>query len=84
VAAVAASNSGSPTTPGVDSDTEQWLASLAKRAAEREDDTDASESLAKLSQLTKQNIQVGSIKWHGCEFHHWPNLYCVMEIQVSG
>ena len=42
---------------GVDSETEQWLASLAKRAAEREDACEASESLTRLSQLTKQNIQ---------------------------
>ena len=44
-----------------DNDTEQWLASLAKRAAAREDATaagvDVTESLTRLSELTKQNIQ---------------------------
>ena len=43
------------------SDTEQWLASLAKRAATRQDATaagsDVTDSLNRLSQLTKQNIQ---------------------------
>ncbi|KAK7494825.1 hypothetical protein BaRGS_00013952, partial [Batillaria attramentaria] len=41
-------------------DTEEWLASLAKRAAAREDaargGVDVTESLTRLSQLTKQNI----------------------------
>ncbi|KAL8566958.1 hypothetical protein ACOMHN_059758 [Nucella lapillus] len=43
------------------SDTEQWLASLAQRAAAREDviaaGVDISQSLSRLSELTKQNIQ---------------------------
>ncbi|KAK7108095.1 serine-rich adhesin for platelets-like [Littorina saxatilis] len=46
---------------GTDNDTEQWLASLAKRAAAREDATaagsDVTDSLNRLSELTKQNIQ---------------------------
>ena len=44
-----------------DNDTEQWLASLAKRAAAREDvsaaGADVTEDLTRLSELTKQNIQ---------------------------
>ncbi|XP_076445158.1 uncharacterized protein LOC143283041 [Babylonia areolata] len=43
------------------SDTEQWLASLALRAAAREDavfaGSDVTQSLTRLSELTKQNIQ---------------------------